>query len=152
MSDPITFETATPRFGLPLLFAGQAQKEFYVNEAHGLVDALMHCAIEGETSMPPASPSEGQAWLIGTSPSGEWTGQSGKIAVRQSGNWLFAPAKDGMRVLDRSTGQELRYQAGWHAPTVPTAPTGGTTVDSEARTAIAALIGKLREAGIFPAP
>jgi hypothetical protein len=33
MSDPLTFENSSPRFGLPFLYVGQAQKEFYVNEA-----------------------------------------------------------------------------------------------------------------------
>lgn len=150
MSDPITFDTATPRFGLPLLFAGQSQKEFYVNEAHTLTDALLHCAIEGEAAAPPATPVNGQAWLVGSSPSGAWTGQAGKIAFHQSGNWIFAAPRDGMRILDRTTGQEKRYHSGWQAPTAPAAPAGGSTVDVEARAALAALIAKLREAGIFP--
>ncbi len=62
MSDPIVFETATAKFELPLLFAGQAQKEFFVNEALSRADLLLHCAIEGETAAPPPAPQAGQVW------------------------------------------------------------------------------------------
>ena len=150
MTDPIAFDTATPRFGLPLLFAGQSQKEVYVNEALALADGLLHCAIQTETATPPATPSDGQAWLVGTSPSGAWSGQAGKLALRQGGNWIFVTPRDGMRLLDLATGQERRYHGGWQAPSAPAGPTGGTTIDVEARAAIAALIAKLRDAGIFP--
>ena len=38
MTTPINFTTTTGRFNLPLLFAAQAQKEVYVNEALAIVD------------------------------------------------------------------------------------------------------------------
>ena len=85
MTDPISFTPATPRFALPLLFAGQSQKEFYVNEAHALTDALLHAACEGETADPPPAPIEGEAWLVASGAAGEWAGQDGKLASRQSG-------------------------------------------------------------------
>ncbi|MCB2060942.1 MAG: DUF2793 domain-containing protein [Novosphingobium sp.] len=149
MSDPFLFDTASPRFGLPLLFAGQSQKEVFVNEAHSLADALLHCAIEGEATEPPATPVEGTSWLVGSSATGDWQGNDGMIACRQAGNWLFVPPSDGMRVLNRSTGQEMRYFGGWQAPETPADPAGGTTIDSEARTAILELIAALRESGVF---
>lgn len=34
MTEPVVFTSASPRFAIPLLFAGQAQKEVFVNEAH----------------------------------------------------------------------------------------------------------------------
>ena len=129
--------------------AGQSQKEIFVNEAHSLTDALLHCAIDGQESAPPASPTEGTNWLVGPSASGDWLDRDGMIACRQGGNWLFVTPADGMRVLDRSTGQELRYFGGSQAASAPTEPTGGTTVDSEARTALAELVAALRTSGIF---
>lgn len=150
MPDPIVFDSTSPRFALPLLFAGQAQKEAFVNEAHALTDALLHCAIEGEAAAPPTTPVDGANWLVAASPAGAWAGQTGKIACRQAGNWLFVTPRDGMILLNRTNGQQRRYYAGWLSPTVPSAPSGGSTVDAEARTAISALVAALRTAGIFP--
>jgi len=65
MSDPTSFTLTTPRFGLPFLFSGQAQKEVSVNEAHALADMLLHPCIAGELAAPPASPSAGDCWLVG---------------------------------------------------------------------------------------
>jgi hypothetical protein len=132
------------------MFAGQAQKEFYVNEAHALTDALLHAACEGESDTPPASPVEGESWLVAASATGEWSGEEGKLAAFQSGTWLFAAPAEGMRLFDRESGQILLYRGGWERPAAPAEPSGGSTVDAEARTAIAGLIAALVEAGIFP--
>ena len=150
MPDPITFDTTTGRFRLPFLFAGQAQKEVFINEAHALIDALLHCAIEGETGAPPDAPADGECWLVGASPTGVWNGQAGKLACREAGNWLFVAPRDGLRLLDRTTGQERRYKSGWRFPAAPASPTGGSIVDAEARIAISTIIAALRTSGVFP--
>lgn len=150
MSDPIAFSSLSPRFGLPLLYAGQAQKELHVNEAHALTDALLHAVVEGEASTPPTDPADGQVWLVGASPGGAWAGHSGKLACRQSGQWLFVTPRDGLRLHSRALGQEIRYLSEWIAPDRPAAPSGGSTIDAEARTAIAAILASLEQAGIIP--
>jgi len=151
MPDPISFTSATPRLALPLLFAGQAQKEFTVNEAHARIDALLHPAIEGEVNDPPGFPADGECWLAGGTPTGAWDGHAGELACYEAGTWLFVAPRDGMRLLDRSTGQVKLYRGGWNAPSAPAAPAGGSTVDAQARAAIAALLDVLAEAGILPA-
>lgn len=150
MTEPFSFGSASPRLSLPLLFAGQAQKEVFVNEAHALIDALLHCVIEGEADDPPVTPQDGTSWLIGTSPGGDWTGQAGRLACRQAGNWLFIAPYDGLQVVDRVTGQQQRYLDGWRIAEQPGEPIGGSIVDSQARAAISQLFAALRVAGIFP--
>jgi hypothetical protein len=145
------YDLRTPRHDLPLLFAGQAQKESFVNELAARVDALLHLAIESEATVPPPTPAEGRSWLIAASPTGAWAGQAGKIAAWEAGNWLFLQPIDGMRLLNKATGQEIRFQAGWLAPAKPALPSGGTTIDAEARTAIGSVIAALVSAGIVPA-
>lgn len=151
MPEPV-FESRTPRFDLPLLFAGQAQKEVFVNEVAARIDALLHGAVESESAAPPATPVDGQAWLIAGGASGEWSGKAGQIAARQAGNWLYALPRDGMQILNKATGQQIHYKGGWQAPARPTAPSGGTVIDNEARAAIAALIACLTAGGIIAQP
>lgn len=133
------------------MLAGQAQRELFVNECLARIDGLLHAAIEGVANAPPAEPGEGQCWLVGTSPTGVWTGQGGRLALYQSGQWLFQPARDGMRLLDRSNGVERRFAGEGRMASRPALPSGGTTVDTEARSALSALIDSLGQAGILPA-
>lgn len=149
MTDPIAFDSTTPRWNLPFLFAGQAQKEAFVNEAHALVDALLHPTVEGEADAPPADPQDGDCWLVGPAPTGDWSDRAGLLACRQQGVWLFAAPRDGMRLFDRAAGHMRFYNGGWFAPTAPAAPSGGVVIDAESRAAISLLIDRLREAGIF---
>ena len=150
MSEPIEFTYASPRLGLPLLFSGQAQKEFFVNEALSRIDALAHPAIEGSSDDPPAAPETGETWLIGAAPTASWSDHAGEIASFQSGNWIFAAPVTGMAIFDKSAGQMRRFDGVWRFAEAVEEPVGGNTVDQEARTAIAALIAALSETGILP--
>jgi hypothetical protein len=150
MTDPISFTSTSPRFSLPLLFVGQSQKEFTINEALARADALLHCAIESQLATPPATPAEGGCWLVATGATGDWAGHAGEIACREAGAWLFVTPRDGIRILNKATGQQMFYRTGWQAPSTPAAPSGGTTIDTQARTAINALIAALKTSGILP--
>jgi hypothetical protein len=130
--------------------AGQAQKETFVNEAVVRLDALVHLAVESELAVPPLSPLDGQAWLVAAAASGDWTGRTGQIAARQGGNWLYFVPRDGMRLLNRATGQDFRYRNGWTSAARPAQPAGGTTIDAEARTAIGQILAALTSAGVIP--
>ncbi|WP_404482692.1 DUF2793 domain-containing protein [Novosphingobium sp. BL-52-GroH] len=150
MPDPLAFANATTRFALPLLHAAQAQKETFVNEAFNLADALLHCAIEGETSLPQENSADGQVWLVGTGASGAWQGHDGEIAARRGSAWAFVEPRDGMRVFDVSAGREMLFFGSWRKASLPVEPVGGSSVDGEARAAINDLVSALQALGILP--
>ena len=160
----------TPRFGLPLLAAGQAQKELFHNEALTLLDALAQTVVQtlGDNA-PPAAPIEGQGWIVGTAPGDAWTGHPGAIALWTAGGWRFVAAPDGMAVWVSGLGLPARRSAGaWSVGILPAAgiviggvqvvgpqrgaiagPSGGTTVDTAARATIGSILTALRAHGLI---
>lgn len=140
----------TPRLALPLLAAGQAQKEITHNEALTLIDALLCPVVEAVgVNVPPAAPDTGQAWIVGAAGTGAWTSHAHDIAVATAGGWRFAAMPDGATVLVRADGGIWRRSAGgWQAPLQMTAPAGGATVDSECRAAVSVLISALEARGL----
>lgn len=163
---------ATARHALPLLSAGQAQKELAHNEALLIADFMMNPVAEqlGRND-PPATPLEGQAWIVGDAATGAWAGHAGQIACWTPGGWRFLAPFDGLHVWIRD--QKLwgvRGQGGWVAGTVAAAkveiggqqvvgprlsaiadPSGGAVVDDPARSAIAAILAALRAHGLISA-
>jgi Protein of unknown function (DUF2793) len=150
MSDPLTFPSTTPRFGLPFLFAAQAQKEITVNELAARLDTLVSCTIEASLAAPPSSPLDGQTWLVASGATGMWAGQAGKLAARIGGSWVFLSPPPGMVVHDLARGAVRRFAGTWQAPARPPGPSGGATIDTEARVAIAAILGVLDSLGLIP--
>ncbi|MFN4113758.1 MAG: DUF2793 domain-containing protein [Sphingomonadaceae bacterium] len=152
MPDPLSFPDATPRHGLPLLFAGQAQKEFFVNEALTRLDLLVHARIAGRASQPPAAPQAGESWLVDDGAVGAWAGQTDSLAGWTGSGWLFCAPSAGLRVWDISLNAFRIFTNGWNTTGAPTQPQGGTVVDAEARSALNDLVNALIEAGILLAP
>lgn len=79
---------ATPVIGLETLVDGQNGAEIVVNEALYLIDAMLG-GITQETGTPPGSPAEGDALIVGTSPSGVFVGHAGEIAIFSNAVWSF---------------------------------------------------------------
>ncbi len=152
MSEPVSFPSTTARFTLPFLFSGQAQKEFFYNQAISALDSILQPVIEDVLSTAPSDPLEGKSFLIGIAPTGEWAGREDQIAIRIAGAWSFITPEEGMQVFNRSERKFYYYSNGWNGASEPTAPNGGATVDQEARAQITEMLEALRIAGIFPMP
>jgi len=150
MAEPISFPSTTANVALPLLFSGQAQKEFFLNQALATLDAFIIGAVEETRDIPPATAQEGQCYLVSSNASGDWQGYDDQVAARIGGAWHFIRPTDGMELFDRTLGQRLLFKTQWGAAPALYEPTGGAIVDAEARAAIGQVLNTLRSLGILP--
>ena len=90
-------EERSPRLALPLLQPGQAQKEQDHNEALARLDLAVQPAVQAVAlDTPPATPGEGQCWIVGAAPSGDWSGRAGMLAGWSAGGWRYIAPVEGM--------------------------------------------------------
>lgn len=167
----MTLQTSA-RLGLPLLEAGQAQKEIWHNEALVRLDLAVQPSVEAVgLDAPPANPAVGSCWIVGTAPTGVWSGQARAIAGWTEGGWRFVPPQPGMRVWNLGTGADARFDGtDWTVgtlsgnrlvldgyvmletrPNAIAAPANGSVIDAEGRGAIAAILAALQSLGFIPA-
>jgi hypothetical protein len=164
-------EERTDRHALPLLQAGQAQKELTHNEALVLLDMLAMAAVAGVAAVPPAAPVPGECWIVGPQPGGAWAGAAGKLACWTASGWRFLAPQAGMRVWRIDLAVEAQWRAGeWRTgevcarrlivegepvvgPRQPAIalPVGGATVDAEVRAALGAIVAALKAHGLIAA-
>lgn len=131
---------------------------------------VVAAAVEGlPLASPPASPAIGSCYIVASSPSGAWSGHAQQLAAYTSGGWRFTAARDGLNAYVRSSGSTAVYHDGaWEIGTLKgsqvtvggqkvlgsrsaqiTAPTGGATVDAEARAAIGQILTAMRTHGLI---
>lgn len=160
----------TDRLGLPLLAAGQAQKEITHNEALSRIDVIAQAAVESaDLSIPPVAPEAGQCWVVGAGAIAAWLGKEGMIASWTASGWLFLTPGPDWRAWVRDRGHMIRFDgANWVDDPVRNdglylgdmrvvaarqeaieAPDGGVIRDLEARHAVAAILSALRAHGLI---
>jgi hypothetical protein len=160
----------TPRFELPFIIPGQAQKELFHNEALTAIDLLLQAAVEGPVpTIPPALASPGQCWIVGLLATEAWTGKQNQLAMWTEAGWRFAVPATGMSVWDKAAGHARRWDgAAWSTGELDcsalrvdgqqvigarhsaiASPSGGTIIDAEARAAVAIIIATLMSHGLI---
>jgi hypothetical protein len=89
----------TPNLALPYIAAAQAQKHVTHNAALDLLDGLEQLSVKDrDLTAPPASPAEGDRYIVGAGATGAWAGWDGDVALFSSGAWLRLSAREGWRV------------------------------------------------------
>lgn len=140
------------------------------NEALSTLDAIVAAAAEdGPLDTPPPSPALGACYLVGTAPIDAWASNPNALAMFTSGGWRFVAALEGMSVYVKTAALWANFRSGtWEMGMVRGSsvviggeqvvgaraaailePTGGTVVDSEARTAIGQVLAALRQHGLI---
>jgi hypothetical protein len=162
--------SGTPRLALPFLSPGQAQKEFTHNEALQTLDFVAAASIEEEPrNDPPSAPVIGACYVVDTSPTGDWAEKPQCFAGYTSGGWRFITPFEGLSAYVKSDGRWATYRSGgWEVGNLRgtsllidgeqvvgsragaiASPTGGTTVDNQARTTIDQILAILRDHGLI---
>ena len=162
-------EALSPRFALPYILPGQAQKEHFHNEALLRIDAALGAAAEGVVANPPAEPAEGACWIVAAGATGAWAGRGNFLAMWTPSGWRFIAPATGLRVWNQAAAAEWRWSgSAWTAgelfgsalvvkgeqvvgerqPAVPS-PSGGTIIDAEARAAIDQILVALKSHGLI---
>jgi len=87
----------TPNLSLPFIQAAQSQKHVTANEAFAGIDALAQISvIDRDLNTPPASPADGDTYIIGGAPTGAWSGQTQHtVTYYYNGVWYFAEPNAG---------------------------------------------------------
>jgi len=111
----------TPNLALPFLAAAQAQKHVTVNEALSRLDGLVQLSvISSALTAPPATPAEGDRYIVASGATGTWAGWDDSIALFSGGAWLRLIPQTGWLAWDQASTQTRIYSgAAWSAPTTP---------------------------------
>jgi hypothetical protein len=122
---------------LPFLEASQAQKHVTHNEALRLLDGLVQLSVKDrDLAAPPASPAEGDRYLVASGGSAEWSGWDLNVALWTDGAWLRLPPRAGWRLWVEDEGLLLVYDGANWIGTTPAALQNlallglGTTADA----------------------
>ena len=93
--------TISPNLSISYLVSDQAQKHVTVNEALRMLDALVQLSVLSQTQVTaPATPLDGDRYIVGAGATGVWLGKEAQIAAYQDGAWAFFPPNTGWQSWD----------------------------------------------------
>lgn len=108
---------ATPRLGLTELVDSQASAWATANGlAFGLESFMLAKVLDRDLNTPPGSPTRGDTYIVGPSPTGAWSGKGGQLTVYNNG-WIFAPPVGGLLVFihdEKAWHGYSSVEAAWH--------------------------------------
>ena len=160
---------ADDHYGLGCLEAAVGAASVH-NRARQRIDLLL-CPVVESTALasPPASPAAGACYLVASGGSGDWASKDGMLAGFSGGGWRFIAPVEGMRIVERASGELIQHRGGaWETgisraleyqvggvtvvrqqqPAISD-PAGGGVIDTQGRAAIASILSMLRTHGLI---
>lgn len=100
----------TNRYALDYFANGQGNPGATLSAQANLFDAAAGGAtiIQRDLNAPPGSPSDGDLYGTGTSPTGAWAGEASKLALYQNG-WLFYSIPEGFTAYDQANDIHIKW-------------------------------------------
>ena len=127
----------TPNLALPYIAAAQAQKHVTHNEALDRLDGLVQLSVQDrDLTAPPASPAEGDRYIVAAGATGTWAGWDGDVTMFSGGAWVRLTPQTGWRAWIDDEGVLLVFDGASWIGVTPDALQGltrlglGTTADA----------------------
>ena len=135
-----------------------------------MLDTIVAAAVEEEPrNDPPTAPAAGSCYIVGAAPTGLWLGHASELAAFSPAGWRFIEPTQGLQAWVKSTSISAMYRSGaWELGVVRASQlsiggqqvvgarsaviadaTDGSTVDVQARAAIAAMLAAMRQHGLI---
>lgn len=138
--------TTTPKFSIPDIADQQANAETTHNQAVRLLEAMAsRGVIDRDLSTPPGSPSDGDAYIVKATGTGDWSGHDNKVAVYVTDVWKFITPQEGNEVYLQDENVAVIYsgsawvaQGGWQTLSDAATIAWDTSLGSNATVSITA--------------
>jgi hypothetical protein len=142
----------SPILNLPYILPAQAQKHVTHNEAIQLLDMIVQLAVTSRTqTVPPATPTLADRYIVAVAATGAWAGKDNQIAVWGETGWVFVTPLAGWQAYVTAEGAEAIFDGtAWTVLGVPTqVPLLGinATADATNRLTVASAATLLNNAG-----
>jgi hypothetical protein len=101
----------TGRLMLPYILQSQSQKEVTHNDALNILDVVIQAVVQDVgLNTPPGSPTVGQCWVVGSSPTGAWAGKASQIAQAvDGGGWFFVAPFKRLKLWNETTDEYVMF-------------------------------------------
>jgi hypothetical protein len=84
-----------------------------LNESLNVIDPLLQCAVLGIENDPPATPNDGDRYIVGDTPTGDWIGEEGRLTRWLDGMWSFFDVRIAVNLDDSKL--YINVASGWIA-------------------------------------